>query len=210
MTTCPTHQNSTPPTPTMPHSNRAGNLVCKGCAARAGSAEERRSHHCPCCGERYTSGCTGRPRRRTCHRCGTLDTHTGQWLPPTDPIADLLSGHTRPSPWLGAWKRAAASFGQDIAHHLRHVTTEIDQTHLYGEIVFGGAGLTIRYADGRFEAASDCPHRAECRFGRVWTPVLVCEDLLDIRLNGPGPRASACDRAHRHAQAPGPRDGGTR
>ncbi|RPK32652.1 hypothetical protein EES39_38285 [Streptomyces sp. ADI92-24] len=117
MTTCPTHQSSAPPPPQMPHSTRAANLVCKGCAAAAGSENERRNHHCPCCGERFMDGCTGRPRRRACHRCGTIDTHTNRWLPPVDPIAELLGHH----------------------------------------------------------------------------------DLLDIRLNGPGPRASACDRALWHS-----------
>ncbi|MFJ8388646.1 hypothetical protein ACIQ9Q_29795 [Streptomyces sp. NPDC094438] len=199
MTTCPTHQNSAPPPPQMPHSTRPANLVCKGCAAPAGSQEERRSHHCPCCGERFVSGCTGRPRRRTCHRCGTLDTHADRWLPPVDPIAELLGQHYTPSPWFRVWEEAARRFGGDIAHHLVQVTTEIDQTHLYGEIAFRGSVIAVRHGERGFEAASDCPHRAECRRGRLWTPVQIREDLLDVRLNGPGPRASACDRAHRHS-----------
>lgn len=201
MTTCPTHQTTAPPPPQMPHSTQAHNLVCKGCAAPAGSQEERRNHHCPCCGERFMDGCTGRPRRRACHRCGTLDTHTNQWLPPADPIAELLGQHYTPSPWFRAWEEAALRFGRDVAHHLVQVTTEIDQTHLYGEIVFRGSVLAIRYGEGTFEAASDCPRRTECRRGRVWTPVQIREDLLNVRLNGPGPDPgfSECDRAPRHS-----------
>lgn len=199
MTTCPTHQTSTPPQPSMPHSTTADGFVCKGCTAAAGSEALRRNHHCPCCGERFVSGCTGQPRRHTCHRCGTIDTHTNQWLPPTDPMLELLGENYTFSPWFRAWEAAALRFGRDVAHHLVQVATEIDQTHLYGEIVFRGSALTIRYGERGFEAASACPV-AECRRGRVWTPVRVREDLLDLRLNGPGPEASKCDRSARRTR----------
>lgn len=196
MTTCPTHQDSAPPPPEVPHSAQADGRVCKGCLAPAGSPAERRSHHCPCCGEKYMSSCTG--RRQSCLRCGTFDTGTGQWLPPVDPIADLLSCRDTPTPWLEAWRLASLRFGQDVAHYLHQVTTEIDQGHLYGRISFRGAALMIRFADRRFEAASPCPLQAECRRGRVWTPVRVREDLLTVHLNGPGPDASECDRVRLH------------
>ncbi|MEU5091123.1 hypothetical protein [Streptomyces sp. NPDC021356] len=198
MTTCPTHQSSAPPPPSMPHSTTADGFVCKGCAAPAGSEALRRNHHCPCCGERFVSGCTGQPRRRTCHRCGTIDTHLNRWLPPTDPILELLGENYTPSPWFRVWQEAARRFGPDIAHHLAQVTTEIDQTHLYGHIAFRGSVLAIRHGARGFAAASDCP-RTECRRGRVWTPVQIREDLLNVRLNGPGPGASECDRASRHS-----------
>jgi hypothetical protein len=201
VTTCPIHQSTTLPTPEMPHDPTPDGRVCKGCLAAAGSEEERRSHHCPCCGERFMSSCTG--RRQSCNRCGTFDTETWHWLPPTDPIAELLSDHYTPTPWFGAWEQAALRFGRDVAHHLRQVTTEIDRTHLYGEIVFGGSVLAIRCREAaggrfRFEAASDCPQRDECRRGRVWTAVNGRDELLNVRLNGPGPDASECDRARRH------------
>ncbi|GHH54538.1 hypothetical protein GCM10018773_57650 [Streptomyces candidus] len=173
--------------------------MCKGCAAPAGSQEERRNHHCPCCGEQFATGCTGRPVRRICHHCGTFDTHANQWLPPADPILNLLGKRYTLSPWFRAWEAAALRFGRDIAHHLAQVTTEIDQTHLYGEIAFRGSVLAIRYSEGTFEAASDCPRRAECRRGRVWTPVAIREDLLNVRQYGPGSRSSECDRASRHS-----------
>ncbi|MFI7396253.1 hypothetical protein [Streptomyces tendae] len=198
MTTCPTHQSSTPPPPTMPHSTTADGFVCKGCAAPAGSEDLRRNHHCPCCGERFVSGCTGQPRRHTCHRCGTIDTHLNQWLPPTDPILELLGENYTPRPWFRVWQEAARRFGPDIAHHLAQVTTEIDQTHLYGHIAFRGSVLAIRHGARGFAAASDCP-RTECRRGRLWTPVQIREDLLNVRLNGPGSGASECDRASRHS-----------
>ncbi|MFE2529455.1 hypothetical protein ACFXEL_35110 [Streptomyces sp. NPDC059382] len=201
MTTCPTHQTTAPPKPSMPHTATSDGSVCKGCAATAGTEAERRTHHCPCCGDRFVSGCTGRPRRRTCLHCGTLDAHTNQWLPPADPILELLGKRHTLTPWFRAWEAAALRFGRDVAHHLVEVTTEIDQTHLYGEIAYRGSVLAIRYnpETGAFAAASDCPRRAECRRGRVWTPVAIREDLLDVRLNGPGPRSSACDRASRHS-----------
>ncbi|WP_371801500.1 hypothetical protein OHA38_43765 (plasmid) [Streptomyces sp. NBC_01732] len=199
MTICPTHRSIVPPPPAMPHSTQADSRVCKGCAAPAGSQEERRNHHCPCCGERFMNGCTGCPRCRTCHRCGTIDTHTNRWLPPVDPIAELLGQQYTPSLWFQVWEEAALRFGRDIAHHLVQATTEIDQTHLYGKVVFRGSVIVIRHGSRGFEAASDCPRRTECRRGRVWTPVQAREDLLSVHLNGPGPRASACDRAHRHS-----------
>ncbi|MDW8803654.1 hypothetical protein P1P68_02240 [Streptomyces scabiei] len=200
MTTCPAHQTTTPPEPEMPHDPTSAGHVCKGCLSAAGSDEERRSHHCPCCGERFMGSCTG--RRQSCNRCGTFDTGNGRWLPLTDPIAALLSGHYTPTPWIRAWEQAASRFGWDVAHHLVQVTTEIDRTHLYGEIVLRRAILAIRCREAgsgplRFEAASDCPHGNECR-GRVWTPVNGREELLDVRLNGPGQGASECDRARRH------------
>ncbi|MEU5425942.1 hypothetical protein AB0H73_10075 [Streptomyces olivoreticuli] len=200
MTICPTHQTSSPPSPRTPHSAVADSgWVCKGCNAAAGSPQERRSHHCLCCGERYTSGCTGQPRHRACRHCGTFDTTTGQWLPPApDPVAELLGGHHTPSPWFRAWEEAAARFGHDIAHHLAQVTTEIDRTHLYGEIAFRGSVLAIRYGEHGFEAASDCPRRDQCHRGRVWTPAHTRQDLINIRLNGSGPHTTPCDRAHRH------------
>ncbi|MFI8944794.1 hypothetical protein [Streptomyces syringium] len=139
-------------------------------------------------------GCTGQPRCRTCHRCGTIGTHLNQWRPPTDSILELLGENHTPSPWFRVWQEAARRFGQDIAHHLAQVTTEIDQTHLYGHIAFRGSVLAIRHGARGFAAASDCP-RTECRRGRVWTPVRIREDLLNVRLNGPGPGASECDRA---------------
>ncbi|MFE4264586.1 hypothetical protein [Streptomyces sp. NPDC056883] len=201
MTTCPSHQTTAPPKPAMPHNTPADGSVCKGCAAIGGSEAERRNHHCPCCGERFVSGCTGRPRRRTCHHCGTLDTHADQWLPPADPILELLGKRHTLTPWFRAWEAAALRFGRDVAHHLAQVTTEVDQTRLYGEITLRGSVLAIRYTPetGSFEAASDCPRRTECRRGRVWTPVAIREDLLDLRLNGPSTRASTCDRASRHS-----------
>ncbi|WP_330269919.1 hypothetical protein [Streptomyces griseorubiginosus] len=202
MTTCPTHQTTAPPVPDMPHRTQRTRLVCKGCGAAAGSPEERRAHHCPCCGERFADGCTGTPRRRTCPHCGTLDTHTGQWLPPADPLADFLAKRYTRTPWFRAWEEASIRFGHDLAHHLVQVTTEIDRTHMYGEIVFGRHALGVRYGT-RFEAASPCPRRDECRRGRVWTPVWTREDLLNVHLHGAGPGASGCDRARMHAEGAG-------
>lgn len=200
MTTCPTHQNSAPPPPSMPHNATADGFMCKGCAAPTGSEALRRNHHCPCCGEQFASGCTGQPRCRTCHRCGTIDTHLDQWLPPTDPILELLGKTYTPRPWFRVWQEAARRFGADVAHHLAQVTTEIDQTHQYGLIAFRGSVFPLRYDEKGFEAASDCP-RAECRRGRIWTRVQIREDLLNVRLNGPGPGpdASECDRASWHS-----------
>ncbi|GHI52827.1 hypothetical protein Srubr_26730 [Streptomyces rubradiris] len=200
MTTCPAHRITSPPRPEVPHDAQASGWVCKGCLAPAGSAEERRRHHCPCCGERFSDGCTGQPRRRTCPHCGTLDTHTGQWLPPADPMADFLRDRYTRTPWYRAWAEASARFGLDVAHHLVQVTTEIDQTHLYGQVVFGRHALGVRYGARGFEAASPCPRRDECRRGRVWTPVRTREDLLHVHLHGAGPGATGCDRPRMHPQ----------
>ncbi|MFE9613132.1 hypothetical protein [Streptomyces sp. NPDC006012] len=196
MTSCPTHHNSHPPAARHPHNGQSAPLVCKGCLAPAGSEQERRSHHCPCCGEKYASSCLG--NLRDCPNCGRLNLDTGQWQRPNDPLTDLLRGHLDPDPWMQVRERAAGLFGRLIAHHLHQVTFEIDRTRLYGEIAVGSRALTVRYADGRFEAASDCPRRAECRRGRVWTPVAGREELLHVHLHGPG-RAVQCDRAERHA-----------
>ncbi|MFD8385264.1 hypothetical protein ACFV2X_43230 [Streptomyces sp. NPDC059679] len=199
MTTCPTHRTTPALEPVQPHNPTYRTGICKGCDAPAGSDYERRSHHCPCCGERLASGCTGQPVRHSCPNCGTFDTSSTQWLPSVDPIIELLADHYTPTPWFQVWAQAAIRFGYDVAHHLAEVTTEIDRTHLYGEIVFRGSVLVIRHGRRGFEAASDCPRREECRRGRVWTPVQIREDLLNVRLNGPGPWASECDRASRHS-----------
>ncbi|MGW2176366.1 hypothetical protein ACWC1C_38150 [Streptomyces sp. NPDC001705] len=200
MKTCPTHQGAPPPPPSMPH--RAGpsgtGYVCKGCGAAAGSPEEQRSHHCPCCGEQFEDGCTGRPPCRTCPHCGTIDTRTGQWLPPTDPLADFLADRYTRSEWFRAWEQASVRFGHDIAHRLAQVTTEIDRAHLYGEIVVGRQKLGIRYGPRGFQAAAPCPRRDECRRGRLWTPVWTRQDLHAVHLHGPGIDATECDRARLH------------
>jgi hypothetical protein len=173
---------------------------CKGCGHQIGTEDYRHAHHCPCCAEALTGSCVGtrRPGRATCPHCGDIDTATGEFVAPKDPLADLLSGQRAPSPWDQVWREALVSFGMAVAQHLE--LDHADRAHVHGRITLAGKALRLRAAapEGlrRFEAGSRCPHPA-CRTGWVWTTVHTRTDLQRVYLHGPGPEHSGCSRCGR-------------